>query len=232
MPQNRFFLDAPFSTHANLALDGDELHHLRVMRLAVGETVALVNGKGALAEARLDSLDKKSASLHLLSVEVSSRSPCSIHLGIPLMRPSKLEWLIEKGTELGVDAFFLYRADRSEKEDLSMNQLERLRLLTIAALKQSGRLYLPSMAVMPNLMALSAGSNPTHFFFGDIGTQNRFPEKLSGDTLLVTGPERGFSKEEIALLQSKGTGVKLGTYILRAETAPIAGLAILRWLAF
>lgn len=228
MPQNRFFVDHSLPMGATLTLEEDEFHHLRVMRIAVGETLELVNGHGVLGEAKLISLDKKRASLILLSSKFSPRPIPSIHLAVPMMRLSKLEWIIEKGTELGADSFSCYRAHGSEKEELSLNQLDRLRSLSIAALKQSGRLYLPSLALFPNLASLLKQSKPTHLFFGNVGTQVSLPTSLAGDALLITGPERGFSSEELELLRTKGVvGVRLGPYILRAETAPIAGLSIL-----
>ena len=144
------------------------------------------------------------------------------------MRTSKLEWVVEKGTELGIDTFLFYRATHSEQEELFPRHMERLRTLAIAALKQSGRLYLPSFEIVPNLTSLFV--QEALCLFGDIQAEQPIDLKSLRQipaVLFITGPEKGFSPEEIALLGHKGQGVRLSAHILRAETAPIAAASIL-----
>jgi 16S rRNA (uracil1498-N3)-methyltransferase len=187
--------------------------------------VELVNGQGALAKARIRDLDKQLAALEILSSTHFHR-PASISLAVPLMRPAKLEWVVEKGTELGADAFIFYRADLSEKDSLSEHQIERLRHLSISALKQSGRLYLPSFEVAASLVPLF--SRDARFLFGDVRPAEPLtPEPTTRPTIFVTGPEKGFSPSELALLEKRAKGVRVNPNILRAETAPIAALSIL-----
>jgi len=144
------------------------------------------------------------------------------------MRASKLEWVVEKGTELGANAFLFYTAVHSEKDELSSNQLERLRYLAISALKQSGRLYLPSFEIVPDLSALFV--KEARFLFGDPRAKDRFEfASLKGtpEIVFVTGPEQGFSAEELAVLDKYAKGVRLSANVLRAETAPIAAASML-----
>jgi 16S rRNA (uracil1498-N3)-methyltransferase len=143
------------------------------------------------------------------------------------MRPNKLEWVVEKATELGADALHFYTADYSEKDDLSANQLERLHNLSLSALKQSGRLFLPSIEVLPSLKRTFVEGGT--IYFGDTGGScpSILNVRRGKHTSLITGPERGFSEAELEILHTAAQGVSLSAYILRAETAPVAGLSVL-----
>ena len=224
MPANRFFSPGPLQGRVDLK--DAEHHHLRVMRIAEGEEVELVNGQGQLARAKLVSMDKHKATLQVLSVQSVPRPTHSIALAIPYMRASKLEFIVEKGTELGADAFYLFPSERAEKCDLSPNQLERLHLLIVSALKQSGRLYLPPLQLLADFEDLFKSESV--LLFGDIGPNALWIAPAKQNTLFVTGPEQGFSPKELQLLAAQGTGVKLSANILRAETAPLAALSVLR----
>ncbi len=227
MPIERFYLDADLSTGATVTINGSELHHLsHVVRLRPTEEAELVNGRGTLATAKLLRVDTKKAELQILHATHIPPSPPFVTLVIGMPRFPKLEWIVEKGTELGADAFFIFPSDCSE------NKIERLRHLTIAALKQSGRLFLPSIHFYPNLKAcLHFESREVYtIYFGDTRPSATLLLQANPKLplLFATGPEEGFTKEEIATLEDKGAvGVKLNKNILRAETAPLAALAIL-----
>jgi 16S rRNA (uracil1498-N3)-methyltransferase len=228
MPAERFYLNADFVKGASVCLTGTEHHHLsHVMRLRPGEEVELVNGRGGLSVARIADADKQLTTLDILSLSKTPPSPVALIAAVPLMRPSKLEWVLEKGTELGADAFCLYRADHSEKDTLSEHQIDRLRNVTISAMKQSGRLYLPPLEVLPHLESIFEREG--QFLFGDI-RPNALPlvGALDPTIIFITGPEQGFSEGELHLLDQKARGVRINPNILRAETAPIAAMSILK----
>src|SRR5574338_491260 len=125
MPHNRFFIATSFANH--IELKGDELHHFRkVMRGEVGDEIECVNGRGDLAKAVVEHLTKEVAVAKVVSRSHEPKSDSEKILAIGLIKPANLELSIEKATELGVDRFFLFPADRSEKEGLSENQLKRL----------------------------------------------------------------------------------------------------------
>lgn len=229
MPHNRFFAPGDWKAGATIALQGKEHHHLsHVMRMRKGEEAELVNGKGLLCHVHIEEVAPQTTFLKILSAE--QFPPLSPHItsAIPLMRVSKLEEIVEKGTELGADAFFFYRAYFSEKEAISPHHMERLYAIAISALKQSGRLYLPSLEFFPNLKALLA--RDVSFFFGHPRSRTFPPlSTLPPSFLFIAGPEKGFSSEELSLLQTRGgQGVLLSPHLLRAETAPLAALAILK----
>lgn len=229
MPSERFYVDADLSEGSQVSIVGTELHHLsHVMRVRIGEEVELVNGKGSLATGRLVSVDKKTAALEILSSTHTPIQPDRLILAIPLMRPAKLEWIIEKGTELGADAFWIYPAQFSDKDELSKNQTERLEHIAISAMKQCGRLDLPSIQLFNRFEGIF--SSPYTYLFGDTRPNAPFlwEETLSNKPIVfIVGPEKGFSNNELTILSRKGRGVRLHSHILRAETAPLAALSIL-----
>lgn len=222
MPAERFYLDADLV--GTVFLEGAEWHHLaHVMRMRVGEEIELVNGRGALAQAKVVALSKQKAILQVLSAIDIPSVPSGVTLAIPLMRPAKLELVIEKGTELGADAFCLYPAQFSDKEGLSANQMERLNHLAIAAMKQCGRLDLPPIRLLGHFEELF--KLPGTPLFGDT-RPNAKKMGVGGKVVVITGPERGFSEKELELLDRKATGVRLHKNILRAETAPLVALCL------
>jgi 16S rRNA (uracil1498-N3)-methyltransferase len=224
----RFFLEETFSKGDSLSLEGKEFHHLYVMRARLGSTIEIINGKGCIAIATLTNMASKLATLSIQEVLLHPplEPPIIIAQGIP--RQNHLEYLIEKGTELGATSFWLFPAERSEKKSLSLQQLLRLRTIAISAIKQCGALHLPEIILKPSLAEFSGQGQE---FFGDLRPSAPWfsPPKSKEAITFFVGPEKGFSKEEISILETRGAkGVKLHSYILRTETAPLAALAILR----
>lgn len=221
----RFYIDQDLCEGSFLLTDS-EFHHLsRVLRIRVGEEVELINGHGILASARVEEITKTAARLLILeNKEIPPPTP-SLLLGVALFRLNRLEWLIEKGTELGASGFYLFPAERSEQEQLSYHQLLRLRHLAVAAMKQCARLYLPEITFCNSLTDLL--KLDMQILFGDVNPQAP-PLKsitLSKQILFISGPEGGFSPNELALLKEQGAHpIKLHENTLRAETAPLAAL--------
>ena len=229
MPANRFFYEHEITSNTPIVLKDQEHHHLsHVMRMAVGEEVELVNGKGVLAEAKVEKIEKRETHLQITHLHKEAPSLHPIILAIPYMRPSKLEWIIEKGTEIGADSFWIYPAKFSEKTDLSPNSQERLYTLAISALKQSGRLFLPSFEWKKSFQDIFSFQGT--IFFGDVKPDAPMLSQfdLKSSTLFISGPERGFHEEELRNLKQKAQSTKLTPFILRAETAPIVAISILR----
>lgn len=218
MPHDRFFIDA--SLEGTLTLEGEEFLHLsRVMRKKEGDTVELVNGKHTLALAKITQLEKRCAHLQVTSSETKEPLLPPLKLIQALPKMSHLELIIQKGTELGVSHFYLYYSALSEQKELTDNQKRRLHIMMVGAMKQCGRLDLPS---------IEWGFPPLEgdVYFGDLSSKT----PLSGATLpatFIVGPEKGFTDEETQELHTKGKGVSLSPYTLRAETAAIAAVSIL-----
>lgn len=223
---NRFYLNGSLEDTATMV--GLEFHHLaHVMRAKVGDVVELINGDGVLAKARIDEISKNSASFSIESREVKPKPTALIHIGLPIIRLERLEWAIEKGTELGADSFHLFSADFSEKKHLSEHQFDRLHNISIAAIKQCDRLFLPSFHLAHSLSDIL--QSKITMLYGDIDPNAPMLNDIPFDfpLLFISGPEKGFSEKEIALLKEHGKGIHLHPNILRAETAPIVALSLL-----
>lgn len=231
MPHNRFFSDAPFESQPEILLEETEWHHLaHVFRTKEGEHVELVNGRGQLAQATVLELRKKSALLKIDTFETKPL-PSPLILALAMPRKNHLEWIIEKGTELGATAFWLFPGMWSEKEGLSPSQEQRLHSLCIAAMKQCGRLDLPKIEKHPPLLDWKKGTGT--LLFGD--TEPSAPylwtlPPLSLPITLLIGPERGLSPQEVEHLKTvlKAQGTRLHPHILRAETAPLVALSLIQ----
>lgn len=225
MPDNRFFVDTPLEAGKPIALEGPELHHLaHVMRTEIGEKVEVVNGKNQLAIAELLSLRKTQASLLIQSVETQEKPQREVILAQAIPRLNRLDFIIEKGTELNATAFWLFPGEGSERKILSPQQENRLLQVTISSMKQCGRLDLPPLLLKP---ALSQWTKPTGtLFFGDPESDISYAPSPT-PLIFFVGPEKGFTSTEVALLKKWGAkGVRLHPNVLRVDTAAIAALAL------
>lgn len=220
MPAYRYFLDSPADF-----LTGDEFYHLKsVMRARIGDTIELVNGKGTLSHARLTNISKDAAHFEITST-THTPPPAPLILAQALTRPALLDWIIEKGTELGATGFWLFPGELSEKKELSLQQIKRLQTLIISALKQCGTLYLPTLELKP---PLSLWEKPDcTLLYGSLAPTAR-PLTQHSPAIIAIGPEKGFSPQEHTALDKLGSiGVSLHRNILRAETAALCALSLL-----
>lgn len=233
MPHDRFYIDTSLEIAATVPLTGSELHHLSVARARVGHNVELINGKGKLACATITELDKKQALLHIDTVQEQDPNPRQIILAQSLPRMNHLEWIIEKGTELGCSAFWLFPGMLSEKSSLSDNQYSRLKHLALAAMKQCGRLDLPEILFKPPLEQWSPFSTGT-LLYADPSIDTPFLWDLDIDAktpiILFIGSESGFHPREsehmVNILHAKRARLHLHT--LRTETASLTGLSLIQ----
>jgi 16S rRNA (uracil1498-N3)-methyltransferase len=230
MPSYRFFTENALEKDSSIQVEGDEYKHIvKVMRLEKNDTLEIVNGKGSLATARIEKIDKTTVTCRIQSVHQELEHQPNFIIAQSLLRPASLELICEKNTELGVMELWFFPAELSDKHDLSSNQLERLHRHRIAALKQSGRLFLPSLRYFSSLQEVLAQKN-VDFFYGDLSphaVKISSPLQRVQVPVFLIGPEKGFTLEENLLLSKSATGVTLGMYTLRAETASIAASCLL-----
>lgn len=233
MPVERFYFSHELLSGEQISLKEREFHHLvHVIRIKEKETVELVNGQGVIATATVVRLKKQEAVLEILET-VSYPPPLfEIILAQALPRINRLDFILEKGTELGMTQLWLFPGSYSERKGLSESQIDHMHQVTLAAMKQCGRVYIPSILIKPPLKKWEKLEYPS--FFGDTQpTAPSFkqflenPSKTKGIIFFI-GPESGFSKEEEALLKQWGAeGVKLNDNILRTDTAAIAALTLI-----
>ena len=210
-------------------------HHLvHVIRGRVGEEIELIDGNGVLAQAKIVSIAKDSATCQVL--DVTKEPPASFHLilALGMLKMSHLEIAIEKACELGINEIWLFQSERSEKKSLSTNGMKRLSHILLAATKQSGRLFLPKLRVKKDLAeCLLESKNPYYGTFEDTVSLEKISQDIATkkNITIFIGPESGFSKKEQQALQKAGSiPFSLNPNTLRAETAAIVATAFFRYL--
>ncbi|MFN7920423.1 MAG: RsmE family RNA methyltransferase [Bryobacteraceae bacterium] len=233
MARRRFFVDGFRKGQAEIA--GDEAHHLtRVLRVEKGHRYEVSDNQSAwLAE--VTEAHKSRVTFTLLEPVASSPLPVRLTLAASLIKFDHFEWLLEKGTELGVERFIPVIADRSEKglDRAVPKRAERWRRILIESSQQCRRDRLPELAeAAPFREALGEAGDVRIRLEEERGARylsRVAPEaKSAADrVVLLTGPEGGWTDRERE--QASGAGwlaATLGPQILRAETAAITGVAV------
>lgn len=221
-------------TSGETVLTGDEAYHLeRVLRVVPGTPIRAFDGRGSEAPGEVTEVEPMRVTLSLGEPRPSEREPpVHITLATALLKGDKLASVVRMATELGASRFAPFVSRRCDVKTLSGNKLERLRRVAKEAAKQSGRSLVPTVEeprVLENLSPETFGllAHPSAVRTLQEVLHDRPLESLSSLTL-VTGPEGGLTDEEVERLQNEGfSSVRLGTRILRAETAPVALLAAL-----
>lgn len=215
-------------------LDEDEVRHLRVLRLNAGETVHVTDGKGKIYECRIDQIQKKSATLE----EISWNEPEAIFRKLtlylsPVKNPDRMEWMVEKLTEIGIGQIGFIETENSERHHL---KFERLQRKIISAGKQSSKGYFPILLPMQKLSdIIRSPIEGTKVVAHCYEPSNRvyFGEMSKNDeniTVLI-GPEGDFTRDEVLLcVQSGYREISLGDSRLRTETAAVVAAVLMNHL--
>ncbi|QDA61835.1 16S rRNA (uracil(1498)-N(3))-methyltransferase [Hymenobacter jejuensis] len=216
------------SNTSSYTLPEDESKHaVRVLRLHAGDPVELVDGRGGLYQAQVTSAEAKRCQLRITHYEAVARRAYSVHVAVaPTKNLDRMEWLVEKATEIGVDRLSFLRCARSERRDLKLDRLEKI---AVSALKQSGQAWLPQLDELIDYEIFIDTSTPdtTYIAHLDEGERISLSHLASTDPAccILIGPEGDFTPAEIALARQRGIRpVTLGSTRLRTETAALAAV--------
>ncbi|SEI49988.1 16S rRNA (uracil1498-N3)-methyltransferase [Azotobacter beijerinckii] len=231
MRLSRFFIDAPLSL-GRCELPEAQAHYIgRVLRLAVGDAVQLFDGSGQEFIGELAEVGKKNVQVELREQFAGqAESPLRIHLGQGLSRGERMDWAIQKATELGAAEITPIVSERCEvrlKDERADKRLAHWRQIAISACEQCGRSLLP--AIHPPIL------------LGDWLERTRAELKLvlhpvaeplasharPGSLAFLIGPEGGLSEAEVEAARRAGyRAARLGPRVLRTETAPVVALSV------
>jgi 16S rRNA (uracil1498-N3)-methyltransferase len=235
MPYRLFLAESPAPHASRVLLPEEEAHHLtRVLRLQDGAAVEALDGAGRRFLGRLADVNKRGATLVIDHVETALPLAPTVHLLVaPTKNLDRLEWLLEKATELGLTRFTPILTQRAERREL---KLERLRKISIAALKQSGGTWLPALDELMALPQALAETVATQKFVAHLSTdpaeRRALGPSLRADTpsvAVLIGPEGDFTADEVAQARAAGFApVTLGTSVLRTETAALFACCAVR----
>ena len=232
MPVNRFYLDDPLEEGTTVALEGAEQHHAaKVVRCTEGDTVELVNGRGCLAQGLVRDVQRRTLGIEVTSSSVEVPPEKKIILLQAFPRKNRLDTIVEKATELGADALYLFPAALSER---SFTSHDRVVQGAVSAMKQCGRLFLPEVYcgdTLPEILEVLAAATIYYGSFAEGAPpfHQRWKEP-EGDVAFVIGPESGLTEQEEELLQKSGAeGVSLHPWILRTDTAAIGAMMLIKY---
>ena len=231
MRLSRFFIDAPLSLGQH-ELPEAQAHYIgRVLRHAVGDAVQLFDGSGREYLGELAEVGKKSVRGELHGcVAGLAESPLRIHLGQGLSRGERMDWAIQKATELGASEITPIISARCEvrlKDERADKRMMHWRQVAISACEQCGRSVLqmlhPPLELEAWLQQIEADLKLVLHPVAEPWASHTPPRSLA----FLIGPEGGLSDAEVD--QARGAGfeaARLGPRVLRTETAPVVALSV------
>ena len=256
---HRFFIPPEIlkDTHASISLPKELAHQVRdVLRLTIGEQLLLLDNSGDEILASVAAIGKIGVDVHLLERQPGKSEPSvRIILCQGLLKSARFEWILEKGTELGVSTFspIIFRRSMAGLEDAGPSKIARWKRIMQEASEQCGRSRIPELLpIRPLMHALNAIPNGAIALMpweeehsrslrealtspvgaGEDVEEEKWPlwPPAPGNdattVVLFIGPEGGLMAEEVVLARRHGVQVvSLGSRILRAETAALAAVA-------
>ncbi len=234
----RLYTDIELTVQAEVQLPARTAHYLtRVLRRGPGDKVTLFNGDGKEYEAKITSSHRGIASLEVLQcIKVDKESPLQLHLGLVMSKGDRMDWAVQKATELGVSALTPLNSTFCDVK-LNPERLEKKRQhwqqIASSACEQSGRNKVPPIHPIVTFDRwLEASAGDLRLIFDASGDdQSEWKATMPKSVLLLVGPEGGFSTNE--LTQATGSGFEiaaLGPRIMRTETVPIVAITLAQYL--
>lgn len=221
-----YLYDATLTNEGDVVAPTSALHrHLAALRIRDGQTVTLFNGKGLRACCTL--LGSAADGVLRVDTREQTKAPSPLTLAMGLLdNRDRLEFAVEKATELGVTTIVLLDSDHASR--LRATAI-RLQAKVIAACEQSGRLWLPELTGPLSVDSFLASTPASTILMGDQHGAQPGGE-IAGHVAVVVGPEGGFSQREQALFAADQRVQRwaIGKQRLRAETAAIAMVAVAR----
>ena len=216
-----------------------QIHHLaKVLRLKPNDNLELFDGKGYIANGTIQEIARSHIKFEVDSIKLMQNPYQKFYQAIiPYIKKENLIYSLQKLVELGVNSFLIYKPELLHqslaKKDLSKLNF-RLEDAVIGACEQSGCNYVPKIKffndLKQSLQSLEGNTNFEGLFILDT-IANQFIKGIEGLSLneisIITGPESGFSETERETMNAFGLkSIKIGHYVLRAETAPVIGISL------
>lgn len=215
-----------------LELPEDESGHcVRVLRKTIGDEVMLTDGKGTFYKARIADTSRKKCSVNIMeSIRKPNLWNGHLHLALaPTKNLDRIEWLIEKATEIGLDEISFLSCRFSERKVI---KTERIDKIVVSAMKQSLKAWKPTVHDLMSFNDFVRQDFPGQKFIAHCynGYKPLLRDELSAtdDALVLIGPEGDFSPEEVQLAESRGfKSISLGASRLRTETAALVAVHLM-----
>lgn len=238
MAHLQHFYVAPSSVTADeiVLRDGEYRHAVRVLRKMVGDSITAVDGRGHLYRAVVTAIDRTTLHARIEKMEVDVAEPrLRLTLAVGLLKGERMDWIVEKGSEIGIAAFQPMVTMRSVVK--AHLRLPRWQEKALAAMKQCGRSWCINILPLRPLQDLLSSwhGKPIIVAHEQSWGTNEDIEKIVNDfseVLLLVGPEGGFDDSEIQMAKQHGAlSLSLGCRRLRSETAALVAAARLLTMA-
>jgi 16S rRNA (uracil1498-N3)-methyltransferase len=228
----RFYCPTPLSTGQPLSLPAGAARHVQVLRLQPGDVITLFNGEGGEFAATVTRMGRSDVDVDIGAHHAVEREAVrAVHLLAGITANERMDWLVEKATELGVASITPLVAERSVlklKGERAEKKLAHWQGIAVASAEQCGRNRVPPVHAAVTLAEWVKKAPPGERWVLSLseGTQSLGQMLGAGPVTVLSGPEGGLSpSEELAALAAGFAPVTLGPRVLRAETAPLAVLA-------
>jgi len=229
----RFYCPSPLATGLALSLPPGAARHVQVLRLQPGDAITLFNGEGGEFDATVTRMGRSDVEVDVGAHHAIEREAHrAVHLLAGITANERMDWLVEKATELGVASITPLVAERSVlklKGERAEKKLAHWQGVAVAAAEQCGRNRVPPIHPAVTLTEWLKKSSPGERWVLSLsGDTQPVPSQVSqAPVTVLSGPEGGLSPgEESTALAAGFTPVSLGPRVLRAETAPLAVLAL------
>ncbi|MDX1446180.1 RsmE family RNA methyltransferase [Lishizhenia sp.] len=228
----QFYLPELTKENKTFTLPVEESKHIsRVLRMKNGDEIQLLNGKGLVAVAAISDNNPKATRVEVLHLEEHEAPKEEIHIAIaPTKNNDRIEYFLEKATEIGVSKISLLLTDNAERTKV---KLERFEKILVSAMKQSKRVHLPILEdLVKSKDFITAHPNGLIAHCYEDTKTNIFTSFKAQGCPIIIGPEGDFSEAELSLAKENGyTPIALGENRLRTETAGIYAVTVARlWL--
>jgi 16S rRNA (uracil1498-N3)-methyltransferase len=227
----RLFVETPLGAGARVELDAAQANYLgNVMRLKQGDRLLVFDGASGEWLAEVAEAAKRWMTLSIVEPTRPQESVPDLWLAFAPVKKGRVDWLVEKAVELGVARLVPVVTQRTVVDKLN---LDRMRAHIVEAAEQCGRTALVDIEEPVKLGAFLKDRDPARvlYFADETGGEPATQAFKPGPSLILTGPEGGFTPEEAAAIRaaSNTQAISLGPRILRAETAALAAVAA--WMA-
>ncbi|KYQ82999.1 RNA methyltransferase [Acinetobacter sp. NRRL B-65365] len=233
---NRFYIETELNTGNTVELTESVFHHwVRVLRAKEQEQAIFFNGKGGEYVVTLTQINKKNAFVSVDQFDAADRTaPFKVTLGQVMSKGDRMDYAIQKATELGVTTIQLLTSERCEmrlKYDRDQKKLDHWQSVAIAACEQCGMNRVPEILAPISVTDWVESDLPeSRFVLAPNKDQNNVLLNSSPDLALLIGPEGGLSEAEINIAnQNNFKNWCIGDRVLRTETAPVVALSILNY---
>lgn len=224
---NLFYIPPEKISGKEIVIDGEEFHHIKhVLRKKIDTTVFFTDGEGNKYTTRITNLTKSRIVAHITNRTFVERAQnVRYALAFVPVKGTRNDFILEKGTELGIASFLPFVSHYSVIPKLSRSRMQRFGKITASAMLQSKQYYLPEIHTLESVDALTElFTQFDRIFVADERGEERV-EKRGDSVLFIVGPEGGFDEREVALFRKKGARLlSLSTHRLRSDTAAIVGM--------